>query len=218
MIITIKNLVKSYGDIPVLKGLDLTLPPQSQCVIQGASGSGKSTLLYLLGGLEKIEAGSIQVGDLELHRCGDEALAHYRNRHLGFVFQFHFLLSSMKVLDNIYLPAKIGPGLTAKIRERVAYTAERLGITHCLKKYPHQLSGGEQQRVNMVRACSLAPGVLLCDEPTGSLDSENTQKLVSFLKDISREFRFTLVLVTHDPLVASQFHKVLTINDGLITN
>ena len=214
--IVVKNLVKSYGEVEVLRGINFTLPAGGQCVIQGASGSGKSTFLYLLGGLETIDGGSITVGELPLHSCSDEGLAHYRNTHLGFVFQFHFLLSSLKVVDNIYLPARIGPGLTREVKERVGEIATILGVDHCLKKYPHQLSGGEQQRVNIVRACSLAPRVLLCDEPTGNLDSENTQRVVQLLKDISLRFSLSLVLVTHDREVAGQFGQVLTMSDGTI--
>ena len=215
--ISVENLTKSYGDVEVLRGINFDLPEGEQYVIQGASGSGKSTFLYLLGGLEGRFEGSITVGDLKLHHSSDEELAGYRNRDLGFIFQFHFLLSSMKVIDNIYLPARIGSGLSEEVKDRVADTVRRLGVEHCLKKYPHQLSGGEQQRVNIVRACSLAPKILLCDEPTGNLDTANTQKVVALLKDICQDFFLSLVLVTHDSLVAAQFGKILTMNDGQIT-
>ena len=216
--IEVKELEKSYGDVRVLRGVNFSLSKGAQCIIKGASGSGKSTFLYLLGGLERIDRGSVVVEGLSLHRCSDEELAHYRNISLGFIFQFHFLLSSMKVIDNIYLPARIGPGITRQIKDRVYDIVQFLGVEHCLKKYPHQLSGGEQQRVNIVRACSLAPQILLCDEPTGNLDSENTQRVVKLLKDISHDLVLSLILVTHDQEVAGQFREVLTMHDGQIVN
>ena len=215
--IVVKDLVKSYGDVQVLRGINFSLSQGEECVIKGASGSGKSTFLYLLGGLESIDGGTITVGNLPLHECDDQHLARYRNAYLGFIFQYHFLLSSLKTIDNIYLPARIGTGLTKEIKSRVGHMVESLGIGHCLQKYPYQLSGGEQQRVNIVRACSLSPRVLLCDEPTGNLDSENTQKVVSLLKDISRSFNISLILVTHDSKVSRQFAKIFTMNDGRIT-
>ena len=217
MKINVKNLRKYYHETEVLKGINFALETGDQCVIKGASGSGKSTFLYLLGGLECIDEGHIMVGDLPLHDCNDGQLASYRNRCLGFVFQFHFLLSSMKVLDNIYLPARIGRGLTEEVKDRVEDSINRLGLMHCLKKYPHELSGGEQQRVNIARACSLAPRVLLCDEPSGSLDSENTHRVVELLKDISGDFNLSLIIVTHDILVSQHFSQILTMHDGFIT-
>ena len=214
--IEVRDLMKSYGDVQVLRGIHFSLSQGEQCVIKGASGSGKSTFLYLLGGLEMIERGSITVGDLMLHECDDEHLARYRNTYIGFIFQYHFLLSSLKAIDNIYLPARIGTGLTGEIKNRVASMADFLGVGHCLEKYPYELSGGEQQRVNIIRACSLTPRILLCDEPTGNLDSENTQKVVGLLKDISCSFNISLILVTHDSKVAGQFSKILTMDDGRI--
>lgn len=215
--IVVKGLVKFYGEVQVLRGINFSLSQGEQCVIKGASGSGKSTFLYLLGGLEALDEGSITMGNFNLHECHDEDLARYRNTYLGFIFQFHFLLSSLKVIDNIYLPARIGPGPTSGVKNRVNDMARYLGVEHCLQKYPYQLSGGEQQRVNIIRACSLIPKVLLCDEPTGNLDSENTQKVVRLLKDISSDFNISLIVVTHDLEVAGQFAKVFTMNDGRIS-
>ncbi|MCY4643857.1 MAG: ABC transporter ATP-binding protein [Bacteriovoracales bacterium] len=214
--IVVKSLKKSYGDREVLRGIDFSLSRGEQCIIRGASGSGKSTFLYLLGGLESLDEGSIAVDGFELGHSEDDSLAKYRNTHIGFVFQFHFLLSSMKVIDNIYLPARIGGEVSREVKERVEEISHRIGIDHCLKKYPYQLSGGEQQRVNIVRACSLAPKLLLCDEPTGNLDLENTQNVVQLLKNLSSSLGLSLVVVTHDGEVARQFERVFTMNDGLI--
>ena len=215
--IEVTNLVKSYGEVRVLKGVNFSLAPGQQCVVRGASGSGKSTLLYLLAGLEAIEQGNVVVDGLALEQLKDQELAQYRNSRVGLVFQFHFLLSSMKVIDNIYLPARIGRGLTSEIRDRVAELAGSLGVEHCLGKYPHQLSGGEQQRVNIIRACSQAPRVLLCDEPTGNLDSHNSQKVATCLQNLSQTLDICLVVVTHDPQIVTRFKKVLTLSDGQLT-
>ena len=214
--ISVHHLKKSYGEREILRGINFSLSRGEQCIIQGASGSGKSTFLYLLGGLESLDEGSIVVDGFELHNFEDDLLARYRNGHVGFVFQFHFLLSSMTVIDNIYLPARIGGGVSPEVRDRVEDISQRIGIGPCLKKYPHQLSGGEQQRVNNVRACSLLPKLLLCDEPTGNLDSENTQRVVELLKDLSSSLGLSLIVVTHDVEVAKQFDRVFTMQDGLI--
>lgn len=210
------QVYKNFGKAQVLNGIDLELTPGSQQVLVGASGSGKSTLLHLIGGLDKPNRGEIFFDSKSLGSLSDEELAFYRNRKIGFVFQFHFLLSSMTALENIYLPAKIGNLMTQTLISEVAHLSERLGVAHCLNKYPHQLSGGEQQRINLIRAISLKPEILLCDEPTGNLDTINSQKVVELLKELSLELQNTLLLVTHDQKIASQFERKITIEDGRI--
>ena len=214
--IQVKDLQKSYGQTKVLRGLSFDLEAGSQCAIRGMSGSGKSTLLYLLGGLDQADRGSVVINNKDITNMSDEELAKFRNKSVGFVFQFHFLLPSLKCIDNILLPAKLGNFSLKEVKKRVLEFAKILGIEHCLEKYPYQISGGEQQRVNIIRATSLKPDILLCDEPTGNLDSKNSDKVVSLLKDISKQLGTTLLVVTHDVAVANSFDQKITIEDGQI--
>ncbi len=214
--ISLKGICKNYGQTQVLKSINLELESQAHYSLVGASGSGKSTLLYLLGGLDGPTSGEIIVDKQHIHNLEDAKLAFYRNNYVGFVFQFHFLLPSMDCLSNILLPARIGGKDLKAVELQAKKLAEGLGVTHCLNKMPYQLSGGEQQRINIVRAMSLRPKILLCDEPTGNLDSENSQKVVLLLKQLAKEFEATLLVVTHDEKVAAHFDQKITIEDGRI--
>lgn len=213
-LVQVDGVFKKFGDQFALNGLSLELQEGKQYAILGASGSGKSTLLYLIGGLDKPTQGQIIVGGKELHKLDDQELAHYRNQLVGFVFQFHFLLPSTSCLKNILLPAEIGGHKVAPVKKRAEELSEYLGVTHCLKKFPYQLSGGEQQRINIVRALSLKPKLLLCDEPTGNLDSENSEKVTQLLKRLASEFGSTLAVVTHDMAVAKNFENKFILKDG----
>ncbi|MBT7611206.1 MAG: ABC transporter ATP-binding protein [Bacteriovoracaceae bacterium] len=213
-LVKVENVYKSFNNAHALSGISLNLEANEKYVIQGTSGSGKSTLLYLIGGLDRPTKGSISIEDKSLADFDDESLALYRNIYVGFVFQFHFLLPSMNCLDNIFLPSKINGEKHPDLAKRVSDLAERLRITHCLKKYPFELSGGEQQRVNILRALSMKPKLLLCDEPTGNLDIENTNIVIKLLTELSNEFKSTLVVVTHNDKVASSFGKSFQIADG----
>ncbi len=213
-LVEVKEVKKVFGDFIALNGLSLSLEEGEQYAILGASGSGKSTLLYLIGGLDKSDGGSLTVDGNHLNKLSDEKLARYRNEYVGFVFQFHFLLPSMNCLKNILLPAEIGGHKIKAVKKRALEIASHLGVTHCLNKYPFQLSGGEQQRINIIRALSLKPKLLLCDEPTGNLDSVNSNKVTDLLKDLAKEFKSTLAVVTHDSLVADAFENQFVIRDG----
>ncbi|MGB0453447.1 MAG: ABC transporter ATP-binding protein [Bacteriovoracaceae bacterium] len=213
--IEVQNLKKHYGKVKALDGVSLGFEENEQYVIVGSSGSGKSTLLYTLGGLEKPKEGEIKVDGLDIHKLDDEELAKFRNQKVGFVFQFHFLLPSMTCLDNMLLPCKISGGSIKKTKEKVKELSEELGVSHCLKKYPFELSGGEQQRINIIRALSLEPKLLLCDEPTGNLDSENSEKVVRLLKKLAKQYNATLIMVTHDLEIASEFEKQIVMRDGI---
>jgi lipoprotein-releasing system ATP-binding protein len=213
-LVKVQNVYKSFGKALALDGVSLNLEHDQKYVIQGTSGSGKSTLLYLIGGLDRPTSGEISIEDKSLANYDDESLALYRNIYVGFIFQFHFLLPSMSCLDNILLPSKIHGEKHPDLKGRIDVLAERLGITHCLKKYPFELSGGEQQRVNILRALSMKPKLLLCDEPTGNLDIENTKVVIELLMELSTEFKSTLVVVTHNDKVASSFTQGFQIADG----
>lgn len=214
--IQVQNLKKNFGKVFALNGVSVNLEAGEQYAIQGSSGSGKSTLLYLLGGLDRPSEGTIEIDGRDLSKLNDEQMAKFRNSEVGFVFQFHFLLPSMNCLDNILLPAKIGGVSQTNLKNEVENLAERLKVSHCLKKYPFELSGGEQQRVNIIRALSLKPKILLCDEPTGNLDSENSMNVAQILKALALDFGSTLLVVTHDNIVAKEFDNQLFMKDGLM--
>jgi lipoprotein-releasing system ATP-binding protein len=214
--IRLEKVEKSFGKTKVLRGISFTIADKELVAIRGASGSGKSTLLYLLGGLDTPTGGSVTIDNQNLTSKSDEELAQFRNSTVGFVFQFHFLLPSMTCRDNILLPARIGGKSLPETEKMTKKLADILGVTHCLEKYPFELSGGEQQRVNIIRALSLKPKILLCDEPTGNLDSKNTEKVATLLKNLAQEFGATLLVVTHDDRVASYFPRKIVIEDGQI--
>lgn len=218
-IIKIENVKKFYKQSRALNGVSLTMNEGEEYLIRGASGSGKSTLLYLLGGLDRPTEGRVIVNQKNLVELSDEELALYRNRYIGFVFQFHFLLPSMNCLNNLLLPARLA-GLpneeSEEVKKRVLTLAYTLGVTECLEKFPFELSGGEQQRINIIRALSLKPKLLLCDEPTGNLDSENSKKVIQLLRTLAAEFKATLVVVTHDPMIAESFKNQFLMKDGML--
>jgi ABC-type lipoprotein export system ATPase subunit len=213
-LVEVKNISKKYGNHFALKDLSLEFEAKKQYAILGASGCGKSTLLYLLGGLDRPDSGEVCVDGLSLSSLSDEKLANYRNNNVGFIFQFHFLLPSVNCLKNILLPGEIGGHKIGPIKKRSLELADHLGITHCLNKFPYQLSGGEQQRVNIVRALSLRPKLLLCDEPTGNLDSENSAKVTVLLQKLAGDFGSTLAVVTHDRSVSDKFENNFILRDG----
>ncbi|MDD0854100.1 ABC transporter ATP-binding protein [Halobacteriovorax sp. GB3] len=215
-LIEVNQLKKSFGSVEILKGIDLSFEEGEHYVIKGSSGSGKSTFLYLLGGLDRASEGSVHFQGFDISKFSDEKLAQFRNQNVGFVFQFHFLLPNLTCLDNILLPARIGGRKEKKIKENSVKLADYLNVSHCLKKYPFELSGGEQQRINIIRSLSLAPKLLLCDEPTGNLDSENSMKVTKLLKGLAQEFNSTMIIVTHDGAVANNFQHVYEMKDGLL--
>ena len=216
--IEVNGLKKIFGKVHALAGVDVSFETGKQYAIKGASGSGKSTLLYLIGGLDKASGGEISVGGKSLLNLNDESLAKYRNSFVGFIFQFHFLLPSMDCLDNILLPSKIGQKSPKEVKKMALSLAKTLGVEHCLSKFPFELSGGEQQRINIIRALSLRPKLLLCDEPTGNLDSGNSKLVTNLLKDLAKEFGATLIVVTHDDNVSKEFETIIHMKDGAIVN
>lgn len=214
--IHLEQVEKSFGKTNVLRGLNFNIEDKELVAIRGASGSGKSTLLYLLGGLDRPTSGKVIINGKNLANMGDDELARFRNTTVGFVFQFHFLLPSMSCRDNILLPGRIGGHDLTRVEKDTNKLAEILGVTHCLSKYPFEISGGEQQRINIIRALSLRPKILLCDEPTGNLDSKNSEKVATLLKNLAADFDAVLLVVTHDDKVASFFPRKIVIEDGQI--
>lgn len=218
LVISVRELKKHYGEAHALDGVSLDLIKGGQYAIRGASGSGKSTLLYLLGGLERPTAGKIFVEGRDLFSLNDEELANYRNSFVGFIFQFHFLLPTLKALDNVLLPARIGGKFTKDLLDRTYDLAKILQVESCLKKFPYQLSGGEQQRINIIRAILLSPKLLLCDEPTGNLDSKNAELVAYLLKKMALDHNITLAVVTHDQNISNKFDNHFFIQDGVLTD
>lgn len=217
MFLMVKNVKKYFGNLCVLQGVNFELEANNQCVIQGASGSGKSTLLHLMAGLEPVSQGKIIIGGQNIDSLGDDQLAYYRNRYVGLVFQFHYLLPSLNCLENIFLPARISKNCEMdKVEKRIFSLAKELGVEHCLTKSPYEISGGEQQRINIIRALSLAPKLLLCDEPTGNLDSVNSDKVIQIIKELAKEFSSTLIVVTHNKEMVTRFEFEALMKDGLL--
>lgn len=211
------DVTKTFGKNHVLNKVNFHLESGNQCVIKGASGSGKSTFLYIVGGLERLNGGSIHVGTHDLSKLNDDQLAKYRNEEVGFVFQFHFLLSSLSNLENILMPARLGRKDIGEIEAYARTLAKRLGVEECLKKYPYEISGGQQQRINLIRALSMKPSLLLCDEPTGNLDSANSEVVTDLLLELSRNQGTTLLVVTHDEEVSQHFKNVYHMVDGVLS-
>lgn len=212
--IKIVNLSKSYHNIQVIKSLNLEIESGVQLSLQGSSGSGKSTFLYLLGAIERQTSGSISVNNIVLEKLSDEQRASYRNLSVGFIFQFHFLLPSLTCLENILLPARIAKKDIHSVQQYITSLAQHVGMTDKLQKYPHELSGGEQQRINLLRALSLKPELVLADEATGNLDSKNSEIVTNLLMELASELKSTLIMVTHEEKIAKRFTHQLKIEDG----
>ena len=182
--------------------------------VVGASGVGKSTLLHVLGGLDAVDAGTVQVAGTDLHHVGPDALVEFRNRHVGFVFQFHHLLPEFDACENVEMPMRIARMSLAEARTRATALLERVGLGDRLRHRPHMLSGGEQQRVAMARALVMRPQLLLADEPTGDLDEVTADALHDLLREMHAEHGLTSVIATHNPKLAAACDRVLRLERG----
>ena len=180
----------------------------------GASGVGKSTLLHLLGGLDTPDAGTIRIGDVEVNRLGDAELVAFRNRHVGFVFQFHHLLPEFTALENAEMPLRIARAAPAEYRGRATRLLERVGLGERMEHVPTMLSGGEQQRVAIARALVAEPTLLLADEPTGDLDEQTADTLHDLLREMHRESGLTSIIATHNPRLAAACDRVVRLEAG----
>lgn len=217
-LIKARSLFKSYDragtKIEVLKNIDLEVYEGEAVCILGASGAGKSTLLHILGALDRATSGTVLFRGQELMKLSDDELADFRNRELGFVFQFHHLLSEFSALENVMMPARIAGASESEAAHRAKELLVHLGLESRLNHYPSELSGGEQQRVSVARALVQKPKVLLADEPTGNLDTENSRQLQELIFQLKQKWNFTLIVVTHDAQFAGRFPRRLTLKDG----
>ena len=214
--IKVESLQKSYGTLKVLKGINLEVADSSVVTIVGASGAGKSTLLHLIGTLDRPDEGRVLIDNTDLYKLSDKELAEFRNRNIGFVFQFHHLLPEFTAVENVALPAMIaGQGKEAALK-RATELLDYLKLSDRLTHKPSQLSGGEQQRVAVARALVNNPKLILADEPSGNLDTENARKLHQLFFDLRDRFGQTFVVVTHNTELAQMADRTVTIKDGVI--
>ena len=213
-----KAVDKSYpvgsARVPVLRQLDLAVEAGEMVAIVGASGVGKSTLLHVLGGLDSLDAGSVRIGDADLGAMKADDLTAFRNRHVGFVFQFHHLLPEFSALENAGMPMRIARRPMAERDGRARALLERVGLGERLVHKPGMLSGGEQQRVAIARALVMEPRLLLTDEPTGDLDEHTAETLHDLLREMHRDLGLTSIIATHNPRLSAACDRVLRLEEG----
>ena len=202
------------GQLHILKGVDLTIFEGEAVCIVGASGAGKSTLMHILGALDIPDEGEVLFKEQNLFKMSEEQLAHYRNRSLGFVFQFHHLLAEFTAVENVLLPARLRGLSNNEARLKAEKLLAKVGLLERLNHFPSQLSGGELQRVAIARALINDPEILFADEPTGNLDSQNGQMVQKLFFDLIQQMKITLVVVTHDIKFAEKFPRLLRMQDG----
>ncbi len=216
MILQGNNITKSFGDLKVLKGIDLAIEKGEIVSIVGASGAGKSTLLQILGTLDSSDSGEVILNNEKTHLLRNNALARFRNQHIGFIFQFHNLLPEFTALENVSLPGYIANDNGSTVEEQALQLLTRLGVDNRKNNKPNQLSGGEQQRTAVARALINQPDIVFADEPSGNLDSKNARELHRLFFDLRDNLGQTFVIVTHNPELADMADRKLEIRDGVI--
>ena len=216
--IKIVNLHKKYNDLEVLKGVDLEISKNEIVSIVGASGAGKTTLLQIIGTLETPSFGEVYIADNAIHKMKDKALSLFRNKHIGFVFQFHHLLPEFTALENICIPAYIAKKSKKEAEKEAMELLEILNLANRATHKPSELSGGEQQRVAVARALINKPDIILADEPSGNLDSNSAAELHKLFFTLRDVFKHTFVIVTHNNELANMSDRKITIKDGSILN
>lgn len=214
--IDIKGVTKSFGKLQVLKGIDLHIGRGEVVSIVGPSGAGKTTLLQIIGTLDRADTGELTVDGMDIRSLRKKELSDFRNRHIGFVFQFHQLLPEFTALENVMIPALIAGSSRKQAKERAMELLEFMGLTDRAGHKPAELSGGEKQRVAVARALVNNPAVILADEPSGSLDSKNKEELHRLFFDLRDKFGQTFVIVTHDESLAGITDRTIAMRDGIV--
>lgn len=209
-----RNLTKKFGDLPVLQGVDISIDAGEVVSLVGPSGSGKSTLLHILGTLDRPDQGSVEIQGTEVTQLSRSALAAFRNRSIGFVFQFHHLLPEFSALENVCIPGWLGNRSKSEVKREAAALLELMGLSSRADHRPNQLSGGEQQRVAVARALINKPAVVFADEPTGNLDTATARELHRLFFDLRDQFKQTFLIVTHNEELAALSDRCLRIRDG----
>ncbi len=210
------DIHKSFDTLEVLKGVDIHVEKGEIVAIIGPSGAGKTTLLQILGTLDKPNKGTVIINGQDLSQLNDNELAHFRNRHIGFIFQFHQLLPEFTAVENVMMPALIAGRSWAEARNEALILLRQLGLSERIEHKPAQLSGGEKQRVAAARALINKPSVILADEPSGSLDSANKQELHRLLAQLRDQYQQTIIIVTHDPELAAISDRIIKMRDGQV--
>ena len=209
-----KSISKKYNSLEVLKSIDIEIKQGEMLCITGSSGAGKSTLLHILGTLDKPDSGEVFINQQPIHNLSGKKLASFRNKHIGFVFQFHHLLPEFSAFENVCIPGWIAGRKKNELNKNAVEILTRLGLSNRLDNKPNQLSGGEQQRVAVARALINQPDIVFADEPTGNLDSKHAKELHQLFVELSEEFQQTFVIVTHNEELAAQSKRVLKMKDG----
>jgi lipoprotein-releasing system ATP-binding protein len=215
-LIKVEHITKSFGNLQVLKGINLEVPDQKLYSIVGPSGAGKTTLLQIIGSLSQPNTGNVFINGQNISAMNETQLADFRNRQIGFVFQFHYLLPEFSAFENVCIPAYIAKTPKRDAEQKAREYLDFLGLSHRLNHKPAELSGGERQRVAIARALINNPSVILADEPSGNLDTKNREDLHQLFFTLRDKFKQTLVIVTHDESFASQSDAIIRMRDGLI--
>lgn len=211
-----KQITKQYGSLQVLKGVDLEIAKGEIVSLVGSSGAGKSTLLHILGTLDDADGGQVLLNNVQVDKLKGNALAAFRNRHIGFVFQFHHLLPEFTALENVCIPGWLGNKKKKEVETRAIELLKMLGLAERMNNKPSELSGGEQQRVAVARALINNPDIIMADEPTGNLDSTHARELHQLFFDLRKQFNQTFLIVTHNEELAAQCDRTVHMKDGRI--
>jgi putative ABC transport system ATP-binding protein len=217
-LIQINNISKSYWrdslEIPVLNNINMEVPEGEFLALMGPSGSGKTTLLNLIGGIDKPSKGEVIIAEKDISKFGESALAKWRSDNVGFIFQFYNLIPVLTAFENVELPLLLTNLSRAERKKRVEFALEVVGLADRIYHYPKQLSGGQEQRVAIARAIVTDPMIIVADEPTGDLDRTSAEEILTLMERLNKEFKKTIVMVTHDPHAAERAHKIRQLDKG----